>query len=1222
MLPKILILNFILLISLNAQDRQPVLIAKVDDKEKQVLLTNIQTRIQIAGRLAETSQTMTFTNETERELTGTLYFPLPEGATVSGYALDIHGQMIDGVVVSKAMGRKVFEKIVRQSVDPGLIEWARGNTFKTRVFPIPANGSRKIKVVYVSEIAPAKDSFKLPLNFKTPLKTFDLKVEVLDKSIKPRFGKGEFEDLLFKENDNIWEASVSYKNKLFAEDLEIQLPHIQERSHYVEKASDGQYYFVIYDHQTAKPVIHNPAKKITVIWDFSLSRSGKHEQELKLLKSYLTKLAPNAEVNLIKFSNTAKIIGSFTAKDAEIICQKIREQPYDGGTHFASLKHTLNDSEKSDLILLFSDGVANWGQREFTAKTPVFTFSADKTVESSYLKRLSLMSGGQWFNLKSQEIEKVVEAIGGNTYQFLSAKIDSNNSVYPKIPQMLNGTTIVTGKMDKNSKVNMIYGYSNDAQKDYKNIELSIANAFESDLIRRYWAQKKLANLLLDKDRNRQKIIALGKEYSLVTPFTSLIVLESVDQYIEHNIRPPESMPEWVKKYDLRIKNMAEVKSKLSDSLLSNWSERLAHYQKDFTYSPDFKYKTEALNAGEAPEIEEPREEERSLPAFMPEDLFEKKNKEVLSSLVILGLLAHGEGPTSRYFGDYVKSGLQYLKTEAESLVKNKKCGNSGAYILWALSETYTMTGISILEKPILDLNNILVSEFNKGHWPSKTNEVLHNLICSKAIISSYKAGVTEQEKVLLVKDHTIKWLAAQKSNLAILASSYLSQQIGEKADMEALMPVIQKKINKEFTSYLEHYLATQVCFHAGGDVWRPWKRFSQQSLDDLKKVDGTWPAIPAPLIQMNKEDALIYNSNLANLCLTVYYRFLPSSKSANSEFREAADRESGGAADSLDLLPETKDDSINNSSIEIKPWDPKKPYITSIKNSADNYKAYLKERPNFINSPSFYFDCASYFYNKGDLINGEKVLSNIIELELENAALMRVIAYRLLEAKSYDLAIKILEDVLAIREEEPQSYRDLALAISSKAEMLLLRKETEPANELFLQALNYLEEVITKPWDRFSEIEVIALSEYNRIYKKAGFTGKHFNEKLNNNLSDDIRIVLSWDADQTDIDLWVIEPSGEKVFYSHNKSTIGGRISKDFTGGYGPEEYTVRKAMKGKYKIQANFYGSQSTTLTGGVTLKVDVYTKYGTAEEKHKTFSVKLSKKQDVIDLAELDF
>jgi len=150
---KILPLPIILLATsiLHAQTVPPALMVQEGEKSQPLGISKIDIRVRILGYIAETTTTMTFTNPHDRVLQGDLYFPLPEGATVSGYALDIGGRMIDGVAVEKDKGREVFEKIVRESIDPGLIEWTRGNNFKTRVFPIPAQGSRTIRLSYVTE---------------------------------------------------------------------------------------------------------------------------------------------------------------------------------------------------------------------------------------------------------------------------------------------------------------------------------------------------------------------------------------------------------------------------------------------------------------------------------------------------------------------------------------------------------------------------------------------------------------------------------------------------------------------------------------------------------------------------------------------------------------------------------------------------------------------------------------------------------------------------------------------------------------------------------------------------------------------------------------------------------------------------------------------------------------------------------------------------------------
>ena len=128
--------------------------------------------------------------------------------------------------------------------------------------------------------------------------------------------------------------------------------------------------------------------------------------------------------------------------------------------------------------------------------------------------------------------------------------------------------------------------------------------------------------------------------------------------------------------------------------------------------------------------------------------------------------------------------------------------------------------------------------------------------------------------------------------------------------------------------------------------------------------------------------------------------------------------------------------------------------------------------------------------------------------------------------------------------------------------------------------------------------------------------------ERLVKLLDTDVRITIAWDTDQTDIDLWIIEPSKEKCFYSAPRSFIGGYMSQDMTQGYGPEEYFVRRAMPGTYEIKANYYGSSSQKALGPTTVRVDIYTDYGRAIEKRQTLTVRLSPDEgsNIVHLGEI--
>ena len=298
---------------------------------------------------------------------------------------------------------------------------------------------------------------------------------------------------------------------------------------------------------------------------------------------------------------------------------------------------------------------------------------------------------------------------------------------------------------------------------------------------------------------------------------------------------------------------------------------------------------------------------------------------------------------------------------------------------------------------------------------------------------------------------------------------------------------------------------------------------------------------------------------------------------------------------------------------IAIKAWDPKTPYLKALKAApADKVlDVYMAQRKEYGDSPAFFLDCADFLLRQKRSSLALQVLSNVAEMELENPALLRILAHRLAQLGRLDLSAMLFEEVLRLRPEEPQSYRDLALVLARQKK--------------YTRAIELLYKVVLEKWDRFAEIELIALMELNALIpraKAAGVKEIPIDPRLVKLLDVDIRIILSWDADLTDIDLWVIEPSGEKAYYSHRRTTIGGNFSRDFTQGYGPEEYVLRKAMNGAYKVKANYYGSGAPKLAGAVTLQLDVFTNHGRPNERRKSITLRLTKKKEVIDVGEIEF
>ena len=148
--------------------------------------------VTIVGHLATTTWDMTVSNPQNRILEGELVFPLGDGQTVSRFAMDVNGRMREGVVVEKDKGRQVFEEIVRRGVDPDCSKKTAGNSFRARVYPIPARGSKRVIVAYEHELGPAGQGaaagllYHLPLAFTDRVGTFTLRVEVLDQRERPQ----------------------------------------------------------------------------------------------------------------------------------------------------------------------------------------------------------------------------------------------------------------------------------------------------------------------------------------------------------------------------------------------------------------------------------------------------------------------------------------------------------------------------------------------------------------------------------------------------------------------------------------------------------------------------------------------------------------------------------------------------------------------------------------------------------------------------------------------------------------------------------------------------------------------------------------------------------------------------------------------------------------------------------------------------------------------------
>jgi len=92
--------------------------------------------VAITDQVAVTEVDQVFYNPNDRRLEGTYIFPIPAGAQIDQFAMDINGEMVQAELLDAAKARSIYEDIVRRMKDPALLEYAGQGVFKVRSFAI------------------------------------------------------------------------------------------------------------------------------------------------------------------------------------------------------------------------------------------------------------------------------------------------------------------------------------------------------------------------------------------------------------------------------------------------------------------------------------------------------------------------------------------------------------------------------------------------------------------------------------------------------------------------------------------------------------------------------------------------------------------------------------------------------------------------------------------------------------------------------------------------------------------------------------------------------------------------------------------------------------------------------------------------------------------------------------------------------------------------------
>src|ERR1035437_6458999 len=143
--------------------------------------------VKIDDQIATTSVDQEFYNPNSQQLEGTYLFPVPKGAQINKFAMDIGGKQVEAELLPADKARRIYEDIVRKLKDPALLEYADRDVFKVRIFPIEPNSKKRLTLSYTQVLKSDAGlvSYVYPLNTEKfsakPIKNVSVKVELQTK---------------------------------------------------------------------------------------------------------------------------------------------------------------------------------------------------------------------------------------------------------------------------------------------------------------------------------------------------------------------------------------------------------------------------------------------------------------------------------------------------------------------------------------------------------------------------------------------------------------------------------------------------------------------------------------------------------------------------------------------------------------------------------------------------------------------------------------------------------------------------------------------------------------------------------------------------------------------------------------------------------------------------------------------------------------------------------
>lgn len=544
----------------------------------QVAVAGHTVQVTVDEQVASYVVTLELRNSGRRQAEADLVMPLPGQAAVTNLGLWIDGRRVEAQLLTADEALQAYTDIVRQRLDPALLEYAGEGALRARVFPVPPDGVVRVELRYAQVLPREGDLVRLDYAFQTSLATDPDLRPTLDAVLRATEGIGSIysptHDLTIERSATEAVVAATTPSSTPEQGLVIYYGLQQEGVSasvlsYRQAGEDGHFMLLLMPPEQAEaaPAV---SRDVTIVVDTSGSMRGEKLEQARAAAIYvLSNLNRGDRFGLVSFGSSVRpyageLLGLDRVEDA---VQYIEELRAEGGTNIdgalaAALDLTV--AGRTQVILFLTDGLPTVGQvsadrilnnldRDIRSNVRLFAFGVGYDVNTLLLDRAALDHHGTAVYVRpgeniEQRVSSLYDKISQPALTDVALDIEGVGAydLYPTpLPDLFAGEQlVVVGRYRQPGEMTVKLAGTRAQGRVTQSVGgLMLAEEGGAEHIPAVWAARKVGYLLAEirlhgaQDELVDEVVALATRYGILTPYTSFLA----DEY-EDTIKPVAPM--------------------------------------------------------------------------------------------------------------------------------------------------------------------------------------------------------------------------------------------------------------------------------------------------------------------------------------------------------------------------------------------------------------------------------------------------------------------------------------------------------------------------------------------------------------------------------------------------------------------------------------------------------------------------------------------------------